>query len=62
MPKTLEMLRADGVQVVILDSSKIYLWYKNDFCPKYFAITVYLLLKKIMEMLPDSVQAVDTEQ
>ena len=26
---------------------------KEDRCPKYFATTVYLLLQKIMEMLPD---------
>ena len=29
---------------------------KDDFCPKYFATTVYLLLQKIAEMLPDFVQ------
>lgn len=26
---------------------------KDDFCPRYFATTVYLLLQKIIEMLPD---------
>lgn len=26
---------------------------KDDFCPKYFATTVYLLLEKIIKMLPD---------
>ncbi len=28
---------------------------KTDLCPRYFATTVYLLLKKIMEMLPEEI-------
>lgn len=28
---------------------------KNDMCPKYFATTVYILLKKVMDMLPQKV-------
>ena len=27
---------------------------KQDLCPKYFATTVYLILNKLMEMLPES--------
>ena len=26
---------------------------KQDLCPRYFATTVYLLLRKIMDMLPE---------
>lgn len=28
---------------------------KEDLCPRYFATTVYLLLKKIVEMLPEEI-------
>ena len=28
---------------------------KTDMCPRYFATTVYLLLKKIFEMLPEEI-------
>lgn len=35
---------------------------KNDLCPRYFATTVYLLLQKIIELLPDNVQKADTKQ
>lgn len=35
---------------------------KNDLCPKYFATTVYLLLQKIIEMLPDNAQTPNTGQ
>lgn len=33
---------------------------KADLCPKYFATTVYLLLQKIMQMLPDDTQTTNT--
>ena len=32
---------------------------KENLCPKYFATTVYLLLQKIMQMLPDDTQETD---
>ena len=35
---------------------------RGDLCPKYFATTVYLLLQKIMEMLPDRIPSADLEQ
>ena len=32
---------------------------KEDLCPRYFATTVYLLLKKIVEMLPEETSSKD---
>lgn len=32
---------------------------KENLCPKYFATTIYLLLQKIMQMLPDQIQTTD---
>lgn len=35
---------------------------KDDFCPQYFATTVYLLLKKIIEMLPKETSVNDVNE
>ena len=32
---------------------------KTDLCPKYFATTVYLLVNKIVEMLPQKINTID---
>ena len=34
---------------------------KTDMCPRYFATTVYLLLKKIFEMLPEEILLKDVD-
>lgn len=35
---------------------------KDDLCPKYFATTVYILLNKIMDMLPQDDQGMNTTE
>ena len=42
---------AEKVKAAIVRAENLHL-NKNDMCPKYFATTVYLLLKKMMEMMP----------
>ncbi len=42
---------AENVKIAISRASEIHI-DKTDMCPKYFSTTMYLLLNKIMEMLP----------
>lgn len=34
---------------------------KSDLCPKYFATTVYMLIKKILELLPQDEELVENK-
>lgn len=43
------------VKIAISRAMELHL-DKNDRCPKYFATTVYILLNKMMEMLPKNIQ------
>lgn len=46
----------EKVNAAILRAKELHL-DKTDFCPKYYATTVYLLLEKIKDMMPNDVNA-----
>lgn len=50
---------AEKVKIAIARAEKLHL-DKTDRCPKYFATTVYTLLNKMMEMLPETGQKAST--